>query len=215
MLESGQPLSDGARLPDKAVITTDATDNGQTIAAQLSIDGVTATQPATITAGGGHTIVAIARDLAGNETRVERTLFVGSNGAGGCALEKFDPPSGSVVTASSITITGRSGGAAGVKINGNGAFVANGSFCATVELPAEGDNSISIVCTDTSGNATGAPVTLFLRRATGEPSIAITSPTEGSLVATDLVNVSGTIGAAVTSVDVNGDLIRLAARRLH
>ncbi|MGZ8830622.1 MAG: Ig-like domain-containing domain, partial [Thermoanaerobaculia bacterium] len=39
---------------------------------------------------------------------------------------------------------------------------------------------------------------------TGEPSIAIATPEEGSVVATDVVTVTGSAGAGVTSVDVNG-----------
>ncbi|HEV8659273.1 MAG TPA: Ig-like domain-containing protein, partial [Thermoanaerobaculia bacterium] len=203
LLESGQPLADSAHFPDRAIITADATDNNQPITPQLTVDGAAVSQPLTITAAGGHTIIAVARDVAGNETRVERTIFVGA-GASGCALESFDPPTGSVVTSNTITVAGRSGGAAAVKINGNAAFVANGSFCGTVELPNEGENSVSIVCTDASGNATGTPVTLVLRRATGEPSVTITAPAEGAVVGTDVISVAGTVGDGVTSVDVNG-----------
>ncbi len=204
LLESGQPLSDGARFADRAVISVEATNGTAALTPQLTIDGTSAGLPVTITATGGHTIVASARDPAGNVTRVERAIFVGANGAGGCTLEGFDPPSGSIVTSASVTIAGRSGGAAGVKINGIAAFVANGSFCGTVELPAEGENSVTIVCTDASGNPTGAPATVVLRRVTGEPSLTITAPEEGSAVATDTITVSGTVSAGVTTVDVNG-----------
>ena len=204
VLASGQPVPDAARFGDRAVITVEATDGNESLTPQLTVDGTSTALPATITAPGGHTIGASARDRAGNETRMERTIFIGANGAEGCALGSFDPPSGSVVTANSITVAGRSGGAAGVKINGNAAFVANGSFCGTVELPAEGENGVTIVCTDAGGNPTGTPATIILRRVTGEPSLTISNPSEGASIGSDAITVTGTAGAGVTAIDVNG-----------
>jgi RHS repeat-associated protein len=203
LLESGQPLSDGATFATQAVVSAEATDGSETLMSQLTIDGALTPSPATITAPGGHAIVAIARDLAGNESRIERSIFIGSNEIG-CSLSDFDPPSGAVVTSSSLTVTGRSGGAAGVKVNGTPAFVAHGSFCASVELPAEGDNTVSILCTDADGQPAGDSATLVLRRVTGDPSIAITAPEEGTLTSVDVIDVTGTISADVTAVEVNG-----------
>jgi RHS repeat-associated protein len=204
IFESNQPLQDQSRFADRAVITADSQDGAESLTPDLTIDGALATQPATIATAGGHTIVATARDRAGNETRVERTIFIGGAGTAVCRLEGFDPANGSVINATRVTVAGRSGNVAGVKVNGTPAEVTSGSFCATVELPVEGDNIISFVCTDASGNPTGDPVSITLRRVTNDPSIMIAAPTEGAFAGTELISVNGTVGAGVVSVDVNG-----------
>ncbi|MFZ2490602.1 MAG: Ig-like domain-containing protein, partial [Thermoanaerobaculia bacterium] len=122
--------------------------------------------------------------------------------------ELFDPPHGSTVTSNQVTLAGRSGGAAGVKVNGTTALVSSDSFCATIELPLEGDNVVAITCTDPSGNPTGTTATIVLRRVTGEPSLAITSPTEGSVTAAETVSVTG-VATGAASVEVNGALAAL------
>lgn len=194
LLESGQPLADGARFAERAVITVESSDG----VPQLVVDSDVAPASTVIDEDGGHTLVATARDAAGNETRVERTIFIGGAGSGACRLSDFDPAHGSVVTSPTVTISGRTGGATAVTVNGTPAVVANGSFCATVELPAEGDNALVISC-----EGAGEPQTLVLRRATNEPSIAIELPAEGSVTVNETIAVSGTAGGAIT-VDVNG-----------
>jgi RHS repeat-associated protein len=208
ILESGQPLIEDARFPTQAVISLRATDTAAgTVTTDLTIDGARpATLPFTIGVTGGHSLVASARDAAGNETRVERTLFIGAATAGtaACKLELFDPASGSVILSNSTTLVGRSGGAAGVKVNGTAALVADGSFSATVELPVEGDNTLTINCTDANGTATGAPATIVLQRVTGNPSITVDTPVEGAVSGQASIAVTGTVGAGVISAEVNG-----------
>jgi RHS repeat-associated protein len=199
VLESGQPLAEGARFASAAHITVETSEG----TAELLVDSDLATTPVTIDEDGGHTIVATARDAAGNEARVERTIFIGVAGAAGCRIENLDPANGAVVTKNTVTISGRCGGAPGVKVNGTPAVVSNGSFCATIELPAEGDNAVTITCTDESGNPTGDPQTLVVRRATSDPSIAFSAPGEGSVSVTETITVTGTASNAV-AVEVNG-----------
>jgi len=212
ILAGTQPLDDNAHFPSTVTLTATASDPviaGFTQAPTtvvLQIDGVAATQPATVTASGGHSAVAIATDGVGNQTRVQRTFFIGTTGgSAGCGLDakSFDPADGSVVTANSTTLIGRSGGAAGVKINGIPATVANGMFSGTVELSQEGANAVNVVCTDATGATTGDPVNIVLNRVTAAPSITISSPSEGAVVGTDVITVSGTVQNA-TNVDVNG-----------
>ncbi|MGZ7078550.1 MAG: Ig-like domain-containing protein, partial [Thermoanaerobaculia bacterium] len=207
ILESGQPLTDGARFATQALISLQAADTAGAVTTDLTIDGSkTTTVPFTITSTGGHSLVAVARDLAGNETRSERTLFIGTStsGTADCKLDSFDPSNGAVILSNSTTLVGRSGGAIGVKVNGVAAVVADGAFVATVELPVEGPNTISIVCTDANGTPTGTPATLTLQRVTGDPSITIDSPQENFVSAQETIAVSGTVGPGVVSVDVNG-----------
>jgi RHS repeat-associated protein len=205
ILESGAVFAEGAHFGAQAVIGADATDNNAAIPFTFIVDGNSVTTlPLTISAAGGHTAVITARDAAGNESRLERTFTVGSTAGGGCRLEGFDPPDQSVITGQKVELIGRSGGAAGVKVNGIAAKMSNGSFCASVELPVEGANSVRIVCTDAAGAETGDPVTITLIRATNDPSVTITSPAEDSISAADKITVTGTLGNGATTVDVNG-----------
>ncbi len=206
ILESNQPLNDGARFATEAVLSTQASDNRGTVTVDVTIDGTKVlSTPHTVTATGGHAAVAVARDQAGNQTRVERTFFVGATGGGGatCTLDGFDPANGAVVLSASTTLLGRTT-SEGVKANNIAANVADGSFRATVELPQEGANTVTLRCTDAAGVAFGDPVTLTLNRVTGDPSIEITSPEEGFVTAAEAITVTGTVGPGVVSADVNG-----------
>ncbi|HEX2836340.1 MAG TPA: Ig-like domain-containing protein [Thermoanaerobaculia bacterium] len=206
LFESNAPLADGARFATQAIIDASASDGGGSVTTEVTIDGTLQTAlPSTVTAVGGHSIVAVAHDRAGNQARSERMLFIGTATASAdCRLEGFDPADNSVVLANRTTLAGRSGGAIGVKVNGVAALVADGGFSANVELPNEGANVVTVQCTDANGAATGTPATLTLQRVTGQPSIAITSPSEDFITAQETIAVSGTIGAGVVSADVNG-----------
>jgi hypothetical protein len=202
-----EPLVDNANFAVEAVLNGEATDGGQPIAYVLTVDGTAIATPHSITALGGHTAVITARDAAGNEARVERTFTIGSGGGSGCVLEGFDPADGSVITSQQVELVGRSGGAAGVKVNGIPARMASGSFGATVELPQEGANTVSIVCTDATGQPVGTPVAITLHRATSDPSITITTPLEDAATSEETITVSGTAGGGSggsLSIDVNG-----------
>ena len=206
ILESDQPLNDGARFATEAVLSLQASDNRGSVTSELTVDGTKVpSMPHTVTATGGHVAVAIARDEAGNETRVERTFFIGATGGGAvsCALTDFDPADGAVVLSASTTLLGRTT-SEGVKVNDVPASVADGSFRATVELPLEGANVVTLRCTDATGVAFGDPVTITLNRVTGDPSIEITSPNEGFVTAAESITVSGTVGPGVITTDVNG-----------
>ncbi len=206
ILESSQPLNDGARFATEAVLSLQASDNRGGVTTEITVDGVKVPDlPHSVTATGGHIAVAVARDQAGNETHVERTFFVGTTGGGAatCTLSDFDPANNAVVLSSSTTLLGRTT-SAGVKANDVAASVADGSFRATVELPQEGANTVTLRCTDGAGAAFGDPVTITLNRVTGDPSIEITAPAEGFVTADETITVTGNVGPGVTTADVNG-----------
>jgi RHS repeat-associated protein len=207
ILESSQALADGARFTDRAAISVAADDHGRPVSTESSIDGTATTgATTTITAAGGHIVSAVARDLAGNETRAERTFFIGATGtsSGRCTMSGFDPADGAVVLASSATLVGRFVNGVGIRVNDHDATVLDGSFLATVELPLEGANQVRLVCTDAAGAPSGDPVTLTLHRVTGQLSITIDTPAEGFVTASDTITVTGTAGPGVTTADVNG-----------
>jgi YD repeat-containing protein len=199
VLAGNQPLDEGARFPSTVSLSADTSEG----AVELRVDGAVVTAPFSVSATGAHTAIATATDAAGNQSRIRRSFAIGAQSASGCTLSGFDPASGAVVAAQSVTIAGLSGGAAGVKINGVPARVSNGSFSGTAELTREGANAISIVCTDAAGATIGNPAALNLLRATNAPSITITTPTELAILATGTIAVGGTVSDAV-SVDVNG-----------
>ncbi|MEO8381785.1 MAG: Ig-like domain-containing protein, partial [Acidobacteriota bacterium] len=198
-------LADGARFATAPLLSVEATDNvPQGLTTAVTIDGTAITGDLPMLPNGGHALTAIARDAAGNETRVDRTLFIGeAEAVTGCGLSDIDPPTGTAVFTDLLRVTGRSGGALGVLINGNAAQVADGSFCGEATL-TPGRNEIVIRCADASGNPNGdAPVTIVVDRDV-EPSITITGPVSGATVITPTITVTGTAGLGVISGDVNG-----------
>ncbi|HET8797313.1 MAG TPA: Ig-like domain-containing protein, partial [Thermoanaerobaculia bacterium] len=203
VMANGTALADGARFATAPALALQTNDEGAVT--KLMIDGELVAPGVTPLADGGHTLTATARDAAGNETRLDRVFFVGAAGSigGGCALRGFDPIQNAAVFSETVRITGRSGGAAGVLVNNNAAAVADGSFCGDATL-APGRNEIAIRCTDASGQPTSdAPVTLVLHRYV-DPQVTIAAPADLSTATQNKVTVSGTVGAGVTSGDVNG-----------
>ncbi|MFZ2491876.1 MAG: hypothetical protein WA208_10350, partial [Thermoanaerobaculia bacterium] len=81
ILESGQPLADEMRFAERAVLSLDSTDGGAMLPGELLVDNVGVSSPHIVTLAGGHVATAVARDRAGNETRVQRTFFIGSAAA--------------------------------------------------------------------------------------------------------------------------------------
>jgi len=211
VLASGQTLADNAQFPQTVTITLRATDNRVLALTTLSIDGAARTEPVEISAQGGHVLTAVARDKAGNETRVDRTFFIGASTAGsqGCHVDSTDPADGAVISASSVTVAGRAPGAATVTVAGVNATVADGTFAASIDLPAEGPNAVQVQCADAGGLT--ATRTISLIRQTGNPSIDITSPVEGRVTGDKTITVSGTLSSDVDAADVNGKAVTISA----
>jgi RHS repeat-associated protein len=206
VLAGGQPMADDAQFPTETSISITASDNRPGVVAELSIDGAarSTAQAVSITDRGGHVLTAIARDQAGNETRVDRTFFIGATAsAGGCSITSTDPASNSVVTSPTVTIAGIAPGAASVTVAGVDAQIADGTFIATIGLPQEGANVIPIRCSAGPGLGTGSR-DLTLIRATGAPTVDITSPAENFVSGVTPIEVRGTVSADVTEVFING-----------
>ncbi|HEX7828168.1 MAG TPA: Ig-like domain-containing protein, partial [Thermoanaerobaculia bacterium] len=203
---NGTALTDGARFATSPALTLQVTDeNPDGVVTKLMVDGEVVPEGVTSLLDGGHALTATARDAAGNETRVDRVFFVGASGSSsqGCALSNFDPIANAAVFSEVVRITGRSGGALGVLINGNAASVADGSFCGDATL-VPGRNEVVIRCADASGNpTTDQPVTLVLHRYV-DPTVTISAPADLLTVTNAKAVVTGTVGAGVVSGDVNG-----------
>jgi RHS repeat-associated protein len=206
VLAGGQPMADDAQFPASTSISITATDNRPGVVSELSIDGAarSTAQAVSITDRGGHVLTAIARDRAGNETRVDRTFFIGATAtSGGCTITSTDPAGNSVVTSPSVTVGGIAPGAASVTVAGVEAQIADGTFIATIGLPQEGANVIPIRCSAGPGLGSGS-LDLTLIRATGAPTVDITYPAEGFVSGVTPIEVRGTVSADVAEVFING-----------
>ncbi len=205
VLANGDELTAGARFPTPPLLTLDASDSGGVSAASLTVDGVAVAVPFTPAANGGHVLVATARDLAGNETRVDRTFSIGdvTASSGGCPPASFDPADGSSIASDHVLLTGRAA-ASNVLVGSAVVPVVDGVFAVSTGLTNEGANAISVTCADASGHALGNASTLTLFRFTNAPSVTITSPLTDSELTAEKTPVVITAGPGVTSGDING-----------
>ena len=174
---------------------------------ESTIDGTATTSATTIvTATGGHIVDAIARDLAGNETRVERTFFIGATGGGSgrCEMSGFDPADGAVDPLF-VDDARRPLRTASAGVNDHVATVLDGSFLRHRRAAARRrEPVISSLHRRATVRRVGDPVTLTLHRVTGDPSITIDHAGRRFVTADETITVTGTVGPGVTIADVNG-----------
>jgi hypothetical protein len=202
---NGADLANGARFATAPSIAVTATDANPNVTTSVTIDGVSGTDTSSLH-DGGHLLTAIARDASGNETRIDRTFFIGAAGSGSAcslSLTAVDPANFSTILDDHVQLSGRSGGAANILVNGARAQLADGTFAASVQL-VEGRNDIAIRCADAEDNASGDAITLTLFRLSGSPSVHIITPANETVAATDKITVTGEVGEGVVSGDVNG-----------
>lgn len=216
---SGTAVAEGATLPVPVTLQLAVTDgSGPAPIPTVRLNGrdllaAAATIDIPVTEAGGYVVSAVARDAAGNETRLERSFIAGS---GGCALTQIDPPDGSSTSSATVTLHGRSGAAASVlvRVPNPGttpttyqefvALLADGTFAAAdVPLPATGENALELVCADATGIQGTATLKIF-RLAGAGPIVHITSPAAGLRVKEPTVAVSGTVSDPTARVFVNG-----------
>ncbi|HSF39574.1 MAG TPA: Ig-like domain-containing protein [Thermoanaerobaculia bacterium] len=211
-----EPLADGASFSRPITLVVEvADDTAGGPAPSLRLNGELrpeAARPRTeipLSQSGGYVVAAAVEDAAGNETRAERSFVLDF---GGCTLAEVTPAAGSAVAAPTVTLVGRSGGAASVKVRvpqaGGGvseyaASLADGTFfAADVPLPVVGENHLELVCVDGAGAAQSTPYVIERLAAGSGPEIHITSPAAGALLSVDAVAVSGTVSSG--AVTVNG-----------
>ncbi len=126
------------------------------------------------------------------------------------------PVSGSTVNTATVTVSGTATDAVGVTsltVNGAPVTITSGtsiSYSTTVTL-VSGLNTITVVAKDAAGNSGTATATITLDNIL--PTVSITSPTNGQIVSTPTITVSGTASdnVGVTSLTVNGAPVTLVA----
>ncbi|CAA9357513.1 MAG: Serine/threonine protein kinase [uncultured Gemmatimonadetes bacterium] len=154
-------------------------------------------------AEGKNTLAFAATDAAGNVANLAR-IVVRDTAAPVVTLES--PSQGAVTKQGQIEVRGQVADASAVTLRIGGAEVAvaaDGSFAATVPLPAEGGNTLRAEATDAAGNAGSAEVTVV--RDTEVPTVAFAAPAEGERVAGDRVAVRGTVeDRTAVTLTING-----------
>ena len=154
-------------------------------------------------AEGKNTLAFAATDAAGNTATLAR-IVVRDTAAPVVTLDS--PAEGAVTKQGEIEVRGRVADASAVTLRIGGAEVAvaaDGSFAATVPLPAEGGNAIGAEATDAAGNAGSAEVTVV--RDTEAPVVSFSAPAEGARVTGDRVAVRGTVeDRTAVTLTING-----------
>jgi RHS repeat-associated protein len=152
---------------------------------------------------GNNSLVVDVRGTTGTTITVEVT----ATDKNAPVLTITSPQQNLVTNAATIAVTGTSQdtGPTTVKVNGIAAIMSgagNTQFSATVAL-TEGINVIAIVAKDLAGNHTDS--TRTVTRDTQAPTLALTTPADGSFTNQSATTVSGTAsGGGTITVKVNG-----------
>lgn len=172
------------------------------VSASLSGETFTASVPLS---GGQNTITATATDTVGNTAQDTVTVARATSGP---SLVITSPVDGSATNVQTIPVTGTVSDSvstvSGVTVNGVQAAVTGGTFSASVTL-SNGQNTITVV----AGNAVGLSTTeiVAVTLDTDNPVLNVTSPTDGAILSSNTVPVSGTATDAtsgIASLTVNG-----------
>jgi RHS repeat-associated protein len=210
-----EPLLDGASFGKPITLVVEVTDDadlGSAPSIRLNGEAQAGTVPRTeipLASSGGYVVAVAVEDGAGNQARAERSFVLDF---GGCSLAGVTPAAGSAVSAASVSLVGRSGGAASIKVRvpqaGGGtqeyaATLADGTFLAgDVPLLVVGENLLELVCVDAAGAVQTLPHPIERLAAGSGPVIDITAPAAGALLGTDATAVSGSVSTG--AVTVNG-----------
>lgn len=206
-------------------VTVSGTVSDDTGVASVTVNGVTATiDGAGFTvqvpvSAGGNTLTVVARDTSDNSTTVTRQITYTPPDTTPPSVSVDSPTNGAIVNASPVTVVGTvddDRGVASVTVNGVAATIIGTSFTAQVPV-SEGANTLTALATDTSNNVASAGVTITYEPPTGDdttaPQVAILTPADNAVLATDKVTVTGTVtdDRDVASVSVNGISATLGA----
>ncbi|WP_244224536.1 adventurous gliding motility protein AgmC [Corallococcus sicarius] len=158
---------------------------------------------------GTYTVTAVSTDAAGNtSTQAASTFTVDLTGP---QVAISTPANGTSVGTDTVTVTGTSSGATSVTLTFDGAshgpvaVDAAGNWSYPLPGPlAEGTYTVTAVSVDGAGN-TSTPATSTFTVDLTAPTVAITTPANGSTIGTDTVTVTGTsTGATSVTLTYNG-----------
>lgn len=171
---------------------------------------------------GANTITAVATDTSGNTAAasINVTLNTSPVDTQGPTLSIVTPANGGLVISNQPVITLSYADPSGVDtasialaVNGspitaNCSLNASGGSCTPDNALAQGSNTVSVTIADTLGNTASQQVQFIID--SQPPQISITTPVDGFITKNDSIVVSGTAGAGVDSVSVNGVAATLA-----
>lgn len=159
---------------------------------------------------GAAIISVIAKDFAGNTSKIDRNITVDTSPPD---LIIDSPQDFFITSNNTLVVSGQASdpisGVSFVKVNGINAQVFENSFTLEVEL-YEGENEISV----TAGNGAGL-LTTVTRKVTLDtipPSLTVNSPTNGQIVTNPVFELSGSVydeTSGVQSVTINGEEVTL------
>ena len=226
LLADGQRLDEGASLPVGFALRVAVTDNlPDAPPPDVRLDGAPQVAGGSelelvVAEPGGHLVAVVARDRAGNHTRVERSFSVGG---GGCTLADLEPASGTFITQDAVTVRGRTATAAAVTVRVPApgqpsgfaeypALLADGTFLAgDVPLPIVGESLLQVVCRDAAGAE--ATMSLAITRVAGAgPALALAAPLDGTREAATSVVVAGSVSDGGAAVTINGAPVKVVAQ---
>ncbi|RKH66871.1 cell envelope biogenesis protein OmpA [Corallococcus llansteffanensis] len=158
---------------------------------------------------GTYSVTAVSKDVAGNTSTPANSTFTVDLTGPQVAIST--PVNGTSVGTGTVTVTGTSSGATFVTLTFEGASYgpisvdASGNWSQALPGPlAEGTYTVTAVSTDGAGN-TSAPATSTFTVDLTKPTVAITTPANGSTIGTDTVTVTGTsTGATSVTLTYNG-----------
>ncbi|WP_404370258.1 adventurous gliding motility protein AgmC [Corallococcus coralloides] len=155
---------------------------------------------------GSITLTATSTDAAGNKSTAANTTFTVD--LTDPEVEITAPVDGSTVASGTVTVTGTSVGATSVTLsfqgNDYGPIPVDGSGNWSQALPGpltDGTYTVTAVSTDAAGNESTPDSSTFTVD-TAAPTVAITTPANGSTVGAN-VTVTGTTAGGATSVTVS------------
>ncbi|WP_255442010.1 Ig-like domain-containing protein [Corallococcus sp. Z5C101001] len=160
-------------------------------------------------ADGTYTVTAVSSNSAGTNSTPASTTFTVDQTPPTVAIST--PVNGSTINTPNVTVTGTSSGASYVTLTFEGASYgpisvdASGNWSYALPGPlAEGDYTVTAVAVDAAGN-TSTPATSTFTVDVTAPTVAISSPANGSVVGTNTVTVTGTSsGATSVTLTYNG-----------
>jgi len=214
------PTSGSTISTTSPVITGTSSDAGSGVkSVTVTLDGVLQTVTGTTSwsvatsglAQGSHTIVATAKDNAGNTAPVASTFTVNAITP---TVSITSPASGSTISSTSPTITGTASdnvAVASVTVTLDGiskTVTGTTSWSAPTSSLAQGSHTIVATAKNNAGNTASKTSTFTVD--TAPPSVSISSPTTGSIISSTSPVITGTSsdpGSGIWSVTVTLDSI--------
>jgi RHS repeat-associated protein len=187
ILESGAPLADGA-LFDRPVTPVIETEDATAVTVEATLDGAPFVSGSTVAADGEHLLAVIATDAGGSSTALSVRFRIDTTPP---QFVSTQPEPGALVATSELTITGVVTGATSVTVDGSAATLAGDAFSAGPFALSDGPRTFQLAAADEAGNS--ATLALAIERDGTAPTLAVTAPAPGTVVAAATIDVAGTV----------------------